>query len=121
MTQLETALMNIIGKFPTYMRPPYFSYTQATLQTLGGLGYKVIDADIDTLDWQYNTAGGISQSINIFKNGLASGGTLALAHDVHSTTASPLTLEMIKAVKASGRRGVFTVLTLQDIKHGLTV
>lgn len=42
MTQLETALNSIIGKTPTYMRPPYFSTNALALQTLGGLGYHVI-------------------------------------------------------------------------------
>lgn len=32
MTQLEAALLNILGEFPQYMRPPYFSYNDATLQ-----------------------------------------------------------------------------------------
>lgn len=106
MTLLEDALLNIIGKFPTYMRPPYFSYNSATLQTLGNLGYHVIQASIDTLDWQYNTPGQIGQSVQIFQNGLNSGGTISLSHDVHQTTADTLVSGMINAVRSSGKRAV---------------
>lgn len=42
MTQLEDALSSIIGKIPTYMRPPYFSTNALVLQTVGNLGYHVI-------------------------------------------------------------------------------
>lgn len=106
MTQLETALLSIIGKFPTYMRPPYFSYNSATLTTLGNLGYRVIHANIDTLDWQYNTPGTIGQSIAIFQNGIASGGSISLSHDVHQTTGDSLLPAMITAVKNRGLRAV---------------
>lgn len=42
MTELETILLSMIGKVPTYMRPPYFSTNALALQTLGSLGYHVI-------------------------------------------------------------------------------
>lgn len=107
MTQLETALLSIIGKFPTYMRPPYFSYNSATLSTLSGLGYRVIQANIDTLDWQYNTAATTGQSATIFRNGVNGGGTISLAHDVHQTTANNLVPAMISHIQSRGLRGMF--------------
>ena len=105
MTQLEDALMSIIGKFPTYMRPPYFAYNDQTLQTLGGLGYRAIQADIDTLDWQNNNPGSIGQSATIYANGLDSGGSISLAHDVHQTTAQSLVPAMISAIQQRGLNG----------------
>lgn len=105
MTQLEAALLDIIGKFPTYMRPPYFSYNTQTLQTLGGLGYKVIHADIDTLDWANNSPGAIGNSIANFENGLDAGGSITLAHDVHQVTVQYLVPAMISAVQARGLNG----------------
>lgn len=105
MTQLEDALRDILGKFPTYMRPPYFSYNDATLQTLGGLGYKVIHADIDTLDWENNNPDAIGNSIANFENGVDGGGSISLAHDVHETTVTYLVPAMIEAVQARGLRG----------------
>ncbi|ORY58382.1 uncharacterized protein BCR38DRAFT_468653 [Pseudomassariella vexata] len=105
MTDLETAFLSIIGKFPTYMRPPYFSYTDETLETLGGLGYHVIHADIDTQDWQFNTLGNTT-SVGIFEAGLDAGGGLTLAHDVHENTAVTLVPAMIAAVQSRGLSAV---------------
>ncbi|KAH8595067.1 hypothetical protein B0O99DRAFT_623107 [Bisporella sp. PMI_857] len=106
MSQLDTAFTNIIGKTPTYMRPPYFSYNNFVLSTLGGLGYHVIRADIDTLDWQYNTPQTIGESVRLFEAGLNSGKSLPLSHDVHPNTASTLVPAMIRAIQARGLRGV---------------
>lgn len=105
MTRLEDALVGIIGKFPTYMRPPYFSYNEQTLQVLGGLGYRVIHADIDTLDWQNNTPDTIENSAINFANGIASGGSISLAHDVHQTTAHNLVPRMIEIIQQNGLNG----------------
>lgn len=88
MTELETALLSIIGKFPTYMRPPYTSYTSETLEILGDLGYHVIVYDIDTLDYDYADYGDTT-SLGIFESGLDAGGTISLEHDVGSHTAPP--------------------------------
>ncbi|SPO07576.1 related to deacetylase [Cephalotrichum gorgonifer] len=106
MTQLESTLLNIIGKFPTYMRPPYFSYSQATLNTLGGLGYKVVNADIDTKDYENNTPGTIGVAIANFENGLNAGGSISLAHDVHQTTATHLVPAIVSAIQSRGLRAV---------------
>ncbi|KAF3357139.1 Tip elongation aberrant protein 1 [Verticillium dahliae VDG1] len=57
MTTLENTLISLVGRFPTYMRPPFFAYNDDTLSILGALGYHVIDADLDTNDWRYNNLG----------------------------------------------------------------
>ena len=46
----EMALTNILGKFPTYMRPPYSSCTVASgcQQDLADLGYVVSYFSLDT-------------------------------------------------------------------------
>ncbi|MBE3047795.1 polysaccharide deacetylase family protein [Candidatus Bathyarchaeota archaeon] len=100
MTQLEVALVDIIGKYPTYMRPPYFEWDDENLDTLGELGYKVIHADIDTLDW----AGDIPASITNFINGIADGGSIVLAHEVHEATVKTLVPAMLSALKIRGLR-----------------
>lgn len=38
----EQALVEILGFFPTYMRPPYTSWNADVLQVLGELGYHVV-------------------------------------------------------------------------------
>jgi peptidoglycan/xylan/chitin deacetylase (PgdA/CDA1 family) len=50
MVKNEMALSNILGKFPTYMRPPYSSCTAASgcQKDLADLGYVVSYFDLDT-------------------------------------------------------------------------
>jgi peptidoglycan/xylan/chitin deacetylase (PgdA/CDA1 family) len=50
MVKLEMAMSNIVGKFPTYMRPPYSSCTAASgcEQDMADLGYHVSYFDLDT-------------------------------------------------------------------------
>ncbi|ORY59957.1 uncharacterized protein BCR38DRAFT_459964 [Pseudomassariella vexata] len=106
MTQLEDALVGILGFFPQYMRPPYFSYNDNTLATLGDLGYHVIQADIDTLDWQNSTPSTIGGSEEIYEEGLENGGTLSLMHDVYQTTVETLVPQAIKDIQGRGLTSV---------------
>jgi peptidoglycan/xylan/chitin deacetylase (PgdA/CDA1 family) len=50
MIRNEMAISNVVGKFPTYMRPPYSSCTAASgcEQDLADLGYHVSYFDLDT-------------------------------------------------------------------------
>ena len=105
MTLLEDALLQIIQKYPTYMRPPYFSSNELVLQTMGELAYHVITADIDTLDWANDSEGGIQTAVQNFRDGVARGGTIELSHDVHHWTANCLVQAMIDEVKGRGLRG----------------
>jgi peptidoglycan/xylan/chitin deacetylase (PgdA/CDA1 family) len=107
MTQLETAFTSILGKIPTYMRPPYFATNALVLQTLGSLGYHVIQASIDTLDWENNTPATIGQSAVNFQQGLDAGGTISLEHDVYQTTVETLVPQLIAKIKAKGLTGKF--------------
>ena len=105
MTQLEAAVSGIIGVAPRYMRPPYLSTNALVLQTLGELQYHVIQVDIDTLDYSHDAEDQIQESVQIFKDGLAAGGTIELSHDVHQWTAEVLVQAMIDEL----RRGAFEV------------
>lgn len=107
MNQLESALLNIIGRYPTYMRPPYLSCDGTCLSTLNTLGYHVMSTNLDTLDWLYNTPSTNSESQRIFDNAISSttsGGWLVLAHSVHETTVSLLAQHMIDSARARGYR-----------------
>jgi hypothetical protein len=50
MVKLEMAMSNVVGKFPTYMRPPYSSCTAASgcQKDMADLGYHVSYFDLDT-------------------------------------------------------------------------
>jgi peptidoglycan/xylan/chitin deacetylase (PgdA/CDA1 family) len=117
MDLLESALQQILGYFPTYMRPPYFSYNDLVLQTMAELGYHVINADIDTLDWANQSEQGIQTSVQRFRDGLNAGGSISLAHDVHQWTAQILTQAMIDEVKRRGLRAVTVGECLGDPKE----
>lgn len=112
MNQLKDALLQITGKYPAYMRPPYFSTNNLVLQTMGELGYHVINADIDTLDWANDSQQGIQTSVQRFKDGLNQGGTIELSHDVHQWTANTLVPAMISEIKKRGLKGKPTVYSL---------
>jgi hypothetical protein len=107
MNRLESALRTILGYWPTYMRPPFFATNDLVLNTMRELGYHVIHADIDTLDWANQSEGGIEESVRRFRDGLNAGGSIALAHDVHFWTARRLTPAMIDEVRRRGLRGVY--------------
>lgn len=59
MVKLEMAVTNIIGKFPTYMRPPYSSCSDASgcPQDMADLGYHVSYFDLDTDGTSQHLAG----------------------------------------------------------------
>ncbi|KAI9151518.1 Chitin deacetylase [Paramyrothecium foliicola] len=102
MRLLEEELIDIIGAYPTYMRPPAFQYDNSTLKLLGALGYHVIDADLDTYDYIYSTVGDTT-SLDIFDQGLRAGKTIALAH---VNTAEILLPSYIQLIQDSGLRPV---------------
>lgn len=112
MALLSNQFMQMIGKDPVYMRPPYFSFNDQTLLVLGRLGYKVVIADIDTDDWRYSSFGGAEPSLDAYNNGLINGGSIVLMHDVHQNTVDNILPLIIEATKRSGKRGKM-ILTSQ--------
>lgn len=106
MTKLEHKLLDVIGMYPTYMRTPYLSQNNSTLQALSRLSYKVINTDIDTQDWRYNTPELVGEAFDIFKAAFDQDGSIVLLHDVHANTVRNLVPLIINAIKASGRRGM---------------
>ncbi|KAF2120461.1 hypothetical protein BDV96DRAFT_266726 [Lophiotrema nucula] len=112
MVKNEMAFNNIIGKFPTYMRPPYSSCTaasgcQADLKTLG---YVVSYFDLDTDDYNNVTPDKIQNAKNNFYNAVNPAATtkdfLAIAHDIHQQTAQNLTGYMLDLLVKKGFKGV---------------
>ncbi|KAL3479299.1 hypothetical protein BJX99DRAFT_255560 [Aspergillus californicus] len=109
----EVALRNILGSFPTYMRPPYSKCTTDTgcLGDMGDLGYHVVLYDIDTEDYSHDSPDTIQRSKEIFDENLARGKSsqtswLVIAHDVHEQTVHNLTEHMLQKLSADGYRAV---------------
>ncbi|RPA82141.1 glycoside hydrolase/deacetylase [Ascobolus immersus RN42] len=105
MTALEAPLTSILGKFPTYMRPPYLNCANNCPAALNDLGYHIIQTDLDTQDWQ----GDAEMSKQIFKQmvdarSLSEPGYVVLAHDVHEATVHQLAEYMVDYAQSKGLR-----------------
>jgi hypothetical protein len=137
----EMALRNIIGVFPTYMRPPYSSCTaacgcEADLQELGyHITYFVIlvtslavyimlispSKDLDTQDYLNDSPTLIQNSKNIFDAALQGKSVytadfLVIAHDIHNQTSNVLVEYMLKGILAKGYNPVTVGDCLGDPK-----
>ncbi|KAJ4316401.1 hypothetical protein N0V94_005473 [Neodidymelliopsis sp. IMI 364377] len=111
MVKNEMAIRNIIGKYPTYMRPPYSSCNGVCQNVLQKLGYVVSYFDLDTDDYNQLTREKIEVAKNNFRNAVnaanpATGSKLAIGHDIHELTALNLTVTMIETLQARGFKGV---------------
>ena len=99
---LEEALVNILGYFPYYMRPPFLSVNAVALQALKELQYHVIIGDLNTKDWQYQSESGIETAKKLFTDGLDIGRTIVEAHDQEDWTHGVLIDFMIQTIQARG-------------------
>ncbi|KAL1922465.1 uncharacterized protein VTP21DRAFT_10004 [Calcarisporiella thermophila] len=90
MSQLEVTLKEIIGVRPRYMRPPYGEVDDRALRVLSMMDYKVINWDIDSMDW---TSTNIEQQKDIYEKALQNSSTshhISLQHDPYDSTAHDL-------------------------------
>jgi hypothetical protein len=114
MIKNEMAIRNIIGKYPTYMRPPYSSCNDACQAVLADLGYVVTSFNLDTDDYNQLTKEKIQTAKDNFRNGIDTAGVdgerLAIAHDIHELTALNLTSYMLDYVYSKG----FTAVTVGE-------
>ncbi|KAI9892348.1 MAG: hypothetical protein M1814_001549 [Vezdaea aestivalis] len=115
----EMAFRNLLGYFPTYMRPPYSSCNSACQSALRTLGYHITYFDLDTDDYNQATPDKIQTAKNNFANALrgnspANSDFLAIAHDIHEQTARNLTKFMLDTLVAGGYRAVTVGECLAD-------
>ncbi|KAF2033572.1 glycoside hydrolase/deacetylase [Setomelanomma holmii] len=114
MIKNEMALRNIVGKIPTYMRPPYSSCTGQCETDLAALGYHVIYFDVDTDDYEQDSPTLIQNSKNWFYGNITAGGATAaggakwldIQHDIHEQTANNLTEYMLQTIQQLGYKAV---------------
>ena len=55
MADFEAMTTKLIGKKTALFRPPYGEYNDTVITTARGLGYEVIQWDIDTVDTEWMT------------------------------------------------------------------
>lgn len=87
MTKLETALANILGVKPTYMRPPNGSTGGSASSAVGAMGYRLVTWDIDSQDWNDVS---VSESQAAFEGVDTSSSHIALMHETIQSTAEEL-------------------------------
>ncbi|EFQ93624.1 hypothetical protein PTT_08950 [Pyrenophora teres f. teres 0-1] len=121
MVHNEMAIRNIIGKYPTYMRPPYSSCNAQCQAVMAELGYVVSYFDLDTDD--YNQLNTIQVAKDNFKKGIDSrntapfdGDRLVIGHDIHQQTAENLTAYMLDYLYKQGLKAVTMGECLKDPK-----
>jgi hypothetical protein len=117
----EIAFNNILGFFPTYMRPPYSDCDTSSgcQQMLAALGYHVIYFDLDTEDYLRDAPDLIQQSKNDFSGNIstntpATGDWLVISHDILEQTATNLTAYMVTTGLAAGWKFVTVGECLND-------
>ena len=111
MVKNERAIANIIGKYPTYMRPPYsqcdaVSGCQADMKALG---YHRVYFDLDTQDYLNPLPSTIQNSKDIVRQILATPGAndyLSIQHDIVQQSVANLTTYYYDLIKAKGWKGV---------------
>lgn len=123
MVKNEMAIRNILGVFPTYMRPPYSSCSGPTgcLADMDYLGYHVAYFNVDTDDYNNDSPNYIQRSKDIFDNAVSMHESvgwplLAIAHDVHEQTVYNLTAHMLQTAYSAGYHPVTLGECLGDPK-----
>ncbi|KAI4685840.1 uncharacterized protein J4E88_003677 [Alternaria novae-zelandiae] len=112
----EIVLNDILGFFPTYMRPPFNICGPECQAEMGELGYHVTAADLDGRDWAGNytyTEENFMEKIK-GKNRNGVRAWLGLAHDTHEGTVHRYTQFMIDNARAHGYKLVRVGECLDD-------
>ncbi|KAL4722979.1 hypothetical protein ACLX1H_010219 [Fusarium chlamydosporum] len=117
----EIAFADILGYFPTYMRPPYSASNATTDAWLGELGYHVTYFNLDTEGYLHDSPNTIDTSKQIWDSTVegkspASNKWLAIEHDPVYQSVYNLTEYMLKSLKRNNFRGVTVGECLEDPK-----
>ncbi|CBX97226.1 hypothetical protein IAQ61_007359 [Plenodomus lingam] len=119
----EMAIRNILGKIPTYLRPPYSSCTEISgcQKDVADLGYHITNFNVDTDDYNLNTAEDIQIAKDNFHGNITSKGAtakdhqwLAIGHDILEQTANNLTGFMLETITKLGYKAVTVGECLED-------
>jgi peptidoglycan/xylan/chitin deacetylase (PgdA/CDA1 family) len=94
---VEQAIVNIIGKAPTYIRPPYLETGGSVMSVTSQLGYRVVTDDIDTGDWNNQSPQSSEQKFQ--QAGAGGNGHIPLMHEVYQGTVNTLTPWLINWAK----------------------
>ncbi|EAU39395.1 conserved hypothetical protein [Aspergillus terreus NIH2624] len=108
MYAVETAIRDILGYAPTYMRPPYLESTPFVNKVMGEMAYHVIGADVDTKDYENDNPWLIGNSFDKFVAQLDAGGSVVLLHDIEPMVTT-LTRMILDELDSRELRGAYVV------------
>jgi peptidoglycan/xylan/chitin deacetylase (PgdA/CDA1 family) len=111
MVKNEMAFNNIIGMWPTYMRPPYSDCTEASgcWADMQSLGYHRVYFDLDTQDYLNPSPIQIQNSKNIVNQALAApevSDYLSIQHDIVQQSVANLSSYYFDLIQQKGWKGV---------------
>ncbi|KAF7561932.1 hypothetical protein G7046_g2233 [Stylonectria norvegica] len=117
----EIAFADILGYFPTYMRPPYSASNTTTDAWLGDLGYHVTYFNLDTEGYLHDSANTIQVSKDIWDTAVEGADTadtkwLQIEHDPVYQSVYNLTGHMLESLFRNGFRSVTVGECLGDPK-----
>ncbi|KAI0603349.1 hypothetical protein F4775DRAFT_587869 [Biscogniauxia sp. FL1348] len=115
----EIALNDILGYFPTYMRPPYSICPEDCQSLLADLGYHVTYFDLDTEGYLNDEADMIQTSKDIWDDAVdgsdpCEDSYLEIEHDIHYQTVYNLTDYILRSLFDHGYRSVTVGQCLGD-------
>ncbi|KAK5321718.1 hypothetical protein LTR46_010385 [Exophiala xenobiotica] len=107
----ERAMVNILNKYPTYMRPPYVkcSDTASCLSDVNAMGYHVVGYSLDSTDWQHpDDLDAMKTAFDDALNRTApDGNMLLIQHDTIPMSSIDLTSHVLDAIKRRGWKGEY--------------
>ncbi|KAI5778505.1 hypothetical protein EDC01DRAFT_756636 [Geopyxis carbonaria] len=111
MLRLESAFVSILGKFPTYMRPPFSSCDYECTLVMEDLGYHITSFDLDTNDYNNAAPVNIQTSKNIVSAAIEgadpkAANFLYISHDIVEQSATNLTKFTLDLLKRKGFKAV---------------
>ncbi|KAI0486711.1 carbohydrate esterase family 4 protein [Xylaria cf. heliscus] len=116
MEKVEQATVNIFGRKPAYMRPPYLDTGGQFLSVMRQMNYSVITDDIDAGDWNNQSP---QQSQQKFQQAGAGGqGHIPLMHETYQSTVTTLTNWLINWAKTNNLK-IVTVAECLDDAQGM--
>ncbi|KAI5923030.1 carbohydrate esterase family 4 protein [Camillea tinctor] len=116
MEKVEQAMVNIFGRKPQYVRPPYLETGGSFLSVMRQMNYTVITNDVDAGDWNNQSP---QQSEQRFQQAGAGGnGHIPLMHETYSGTVTTLTNWLIDWAKTNNLE-IVTVAECLDDAEGM--
>ncbi|KAK1985457.1 hypothetical protein LZ30DRAFT_584093 [Colletotrichum cereale] len=115
----EIAFKDILGFYPTYMRPPYSICGAECQNQMAQLGYHITYFDLDTQGYLHTDPSQIGVSVALWDAAMlartpCNGSYLHIEHDIHQQIATTLTNHILDSVVANGWNAVTVGTCLGD-------